>query len=146
MSTIAALLKEEISRIARKELRAETETLKKTNSRYRSEIAELKRRIADMERQVKALQKPARQATAAVVEQSDHGLRFSSEGLKKLRKRHGLSAAALGEIVGTSLQTIYNWESGKTRPPKEQVVKIAVLRKMSTRDVQQRLGIMRSAT
>ncbi|MCW5595578.1 MAG: helix-turn-helix domain-containing protein [Anaerolineales bacterium] len=146
MSTLAEFLKEEISRIARKELRAETNALKKTNSRYRSEIAELKRRVADTERQVQALQKLARPSLTSVVKQSDRGLRFSSEGLRKLRKRHGLSAAALGEIVGASLQTIYNWESGKTRPPKEQIVKIAVLRKMSTRDVQQRLGLMRSAT
>lgn len=146
MSTIAAFLKEEISRIARKELRTETNALKKTNSRYRSEIAELKRRVADMERQVKVLHKQVCPSMSSVVKQSDRELRFSSGGLKKLRKRHGLSAAALGKIVGASLQTIYNWESGKTRPPKEQIVKIAVLRKMSTRDVQQRLGLMRSAT
>lgn len=146
MSTLAAFLKEEISRIARMELRTATTALKKTNSRYRSEIAELKRRIKDLEGQVKVLQKLAHPSTPSVISQSDRELRFSPEGLKKLRKRHGLSAAALGEIVGTSLQTIYNWESGKTRPPKEQIVKIAVLRKMSTREVQQRLGLMRSAT
>jgi len=43
MANIASLLKSEISRIARKEVRAETQTLKKASAQYRSDIAALKR-------------------------------------------------------------------------------------------------------
>ena len=42
MSNIASLLKTEISRVARKEVRAETLGLKKAVSVYRAEIAALK--------------------------------------------------------------------------------------------------------
>lgn len=47
MANIASFLKSEISRIARKEIRAETETLKKASSQYRSDIAALKRRLVE---------------------------------------------------------------------------------------------------
>jgi DNA-binding transcriptional regulator YiaG len=146
MPNIATVLKEEISRITRKELRTETEVLKKANSRYRSEIAELKRRIAEMEKQLKAILKQGSQSkkVAAANAADDRQVRFSAAGLKKMRERHGLSAATLGEILGTSLQTIYNWETGKTRPPKEQIAKIAILRKMSKCEIQQGLAAMRA--
>ena len=53
MPDIASTLKAEISRIARKELRAETEPIKKAVAGYRKEIAALKRRIEALERQQK---------------------------------------------------------------------------------------------
>jgi hypothetical protein len=53
MPNIATVLKAEIARVARKELRGETEALKKSNSQYRSQIADLKRRIGALEKLVK---------------------------------------------------------------------------------------------
>ena len=53
MSNIASVLKEEISRIARKEIRRETASLKKSSTMYRSEIAALKRRVHELERQLR---------------------------------------------------------------------------------------------
>ncbi len=52
MPNFASLLKSEILRLARKGARAEIESLRKASSRYRSEIAELKRRIEQLERQL----------------------------------------------------------------------------------------------
>ena len=48
MSNIAAALKAEIIRLARRELRDETAKLKKASAHYRSDIAALKRRSAEM--------------------------------------------------------------------------------------------------
>ncbi len=52
MSAFANQLKSEISRLARKEIRAETQVLKKALTQHRSEIAALKRRIAGLESQI----------------------------------------------------------------------------------------------
>ena len=49
MSTFATQLKSEIGRIAKKEIRAETTALKKTNAQYRSDIAAMKRRLIELE-------------------------------------------------------------------------------------------------
>lgn len=63
MPNIAAAFKEEISRLARKELRANTASQKKAVAAYRSEIAALKRRMQTLERQVaKGSKQPRTQA------------------------------------------------------------------------------------
>ena len=52
MPNIAAVLKEEIARVARKELRGDTARFKKASAQYRSDIAALKRRITELEKQL----------------------------------------------------------------------------------------------
>jgi DNA-binding transcriptional regulator YiaG len=147
MANIATVLKLEITRLVRKELKAETESLKKANSRYRSEIAELKRRIVSLEQQLKAVERQNRKQSpvAGDAPEVENNVRFRADGLKKHRERLGLSAPALASILGVSPQTIYNWESGTSKPSKDQIVKIAILRKMGKREVQERMAAMNSA-
>ena len=57
MANIASILKAEISRVARKEVRAETLGLKKAVGAYRGEIAALKRRAQALELEVRRLRK-----------------------------------------------------------------------------------------
>lgn len=129
MSNIASVLKDEISRIARKELRAETEKLKKASTQYRSDIAALKKRTAALEQVVSRLQKAVvKNAPAPEVPESAPQLRFSAARLAAQRQKLGLSAANMGILLGVSGQTIYHWESGKTRPQKSQLVAIAAVR------------------
>jgi DNA-binding transcriptional regulator YiaG len=147
MANIAALLKQEITRIVRKELKTEADSLKKTSTRYRSEIAELKRRVASLEQQLKAAERHSRkQATQAVPAAAEPAgnIRFRADGLKKHRERLGLSAPVLASILGVSPQTIYNWESGTSKPSKQMVTNIATLRKMGKREFQERLATMKA--
>jgi len=58
-----------------------------------------------------------------------------TNGFKTLRQRLGLTAEAIGILLGVSAQTIYNWEAGNTRPRDEQMVRIVMLRGMGKRDV-----------
>lgn len=62
MSSFADQLKSEIARIARKEVRAETRALKKANAQYRTDIAALKRRLAEAERALARVAKGAGKA------------------------------------------------------------------------------------
>lgn len=147
MANLAALLKQEITRLIRKELKGETESLKKANSRYRAEIAELKRRVTGLEQQLKAAERQSRRQAPREVKANEAGsrVRFRADGLKKHRERLGLSAPVLASILGVSPQTIYNWEAGTSKPRQDQVVKIAILRKMGKREVQQRLALTRDS-
>ncbi len=144
MPNIASLLKEEIARISRKQSRSETEQLKKASAHYRSEIAQLKRRIQALEQQIKRLGKSSGRgapssAAAGDDEESGKQIRYSAKSLASQRKRLGLSAAALAKIIGVSALSIYKWESGNTRPRRKQIEAIAALRHMGRRDVQKRL-------
>ena len=135
MPNIASMLKQEIARVARREVRRETAAFKKASATYRSEIAALKRRAADLERQLRAAAKGTPAATRAANDESiPEGIRFSAKGLAGHRKRLGLSANDLGLLLGVSTQTIYNWESGKARPHRKFMPTLVALRSVGKRE------------
>lgn len=145
MSSFADQLKSEIARIARKELRAENKALKKSNAQYRADIAGLKRRLTELERAVARVVKGAGQSSgrgkaAAEDAPSAPGLRFRVTGFANLRKKLGLSAAEMGQLIGVSAQSIYHWETGKARPRASQLAAIAAVRKLGKREVTARLS------
>lgn len=145
MPNIASVFKEEIARLARKEVRSEVERLKKASVQHRSDIAGLKRQVALLEKQLSSLDKKTKN-TAEAEPASDETtrVRFSPKGLVKLRQRLGLSAADMGLLLEVSAQTVYNWETEKTRPRPQQLVAIARVRGMGKRQVKARLGELAS--
>ena len=145
MPNIASVLKDEVARLVRRQLRGETESLKKASSRYRSEIAALKRRIEALEKQISRLERMVpKKAAPSVDGESETKLRFKPQGVRAQRTRLGLSAAEMGALVGVSAQTIYNWEAGKSRPRAEQLAILAAVRKMGKREVKARLDQMQA--
>lgn len=141
MPNIASVLKDEIARVARKEMRTETQQLKKTSAHYRSDIAALKRRIAALEQLVGRLSKGSvNKAPSAAADQPANAFRFSASGLQAQRKRLGLSASEAALLLGVSDQSVYKWENGKTRPRASQFASIAALREMSKKEAGSRLA------
>ena len=144
MPNIASILKSEITRIARKEIRAEVEGLKKSVGGYRSGIATLKRRAQSLEQQVKRLEKSAPKPEASTLE-AGKAPRFSAKGLSKQRQRLELSADAVGVLVGASGQSVYNWEASKARPRDNHLPAIAALRTLSKRQAAEILAARKVA-
>lgn len=142
MPNIANLLKSEITRVARKEVRAQTKGLMQAVAPYRAQIAELKRRTRELELQVRRLGRATAKATAAApdAEPEERNLRFSAKGLAAQRKRLGLSAQAFGALIGASGQSVYKWEEGKTRPRAKNLPAIAALRTMGKKEAAARLA------
>lgn len=141
MSTFANQLKSEISRLAKKEVRAEIQALKKASVQYRSEIAALKKRVAGLEAQIK---RQAKGKAPALVKSSEDdvgkSLRFRVDGFAALRKKLGLSAAEMAKLLGVSAQSVYHWETGKSKPRASQLHAIAAVRKMGKKDVVAKLA------
>ena len=108
MPNIASILKEEIPHVARKEVRAAAQSLKKATSVHRSEIASLKRRVLTLKQASKRLAKPAvKNAALAIHEEASPSLRFSGKGLASQRQGLGLSAEDCGRLIGASGKSIY---------------------------------------
>ena len=144
MPNIASLLKTEIARVARKEVRADTLGLKKAIGVYRAEIAALKRRAQALELEHRRLSKAhAKVAPVAVRSQPAQKLRFTAKGLASQRRRLGLSALDCGLLVGASGQSIYNWEEGKARPQARHLSAIATLRTLGKKEAAARLASLR---
>ena len=144
MANIASLLKVEISRVARKEVRADTLGLKKAVGVYRSEIAALKRRAQALELELRRLSKAHAKAVPVKAQaQPAQKLRFTARGLASQRRRLGLSAQDCGLLVGASGQSIYNWEEGKARPRVRHLSAIAALRTLGKKQAAARLASLR---
>ena len=118
MADLAGALKEEIRRLARKEIKAETEATKQAVAQYRRDIASLKRQVKEQEKKIAFLEDQERQRIEepqASPEELEN-VRFSARSVKAQRSRLGLSAADYAKLIGVSPLTIYNWEKGEKLP------------------------------
>ena len=144
MTNLATLLKAEISRVARKELRSHLTALKKAVATHRTEIAALKRRAQAAETQVRRLTRASAKPAAAADDEAapSRQMRFSGSALKALRLRLNLSARECGILIGVSGLSIYHWEAGKARPRAKHMPAIAALRSMSKKQAAEKLATL----
>jgi len=144
MPDIATVLRNEISRLARKEVRQHVEPLRKSVTAMRRKLSGAQREIDDLQNKVKALEEQAaRQLTAPPGSPPKETIRFSPKWVAADRKRLGLSADDYGRLIGVSGQTIRGWESGKTRPQPERLTAWAALRGIGKREARRRLGLLK---
>jgi DNA-binding transcriptional regulator YiaG len=138
MPNLSALLKAEITRLARKEVRASIARLQKSAATCRSEIAALKRSAAALEQQLRralrSADRSAREDGAETAVEPGSKVRFSPKSLISQRRRLALSAADCGLLFGTTGQAIYNWESGRIRPRAKHLAAIAAMRKLGKKE------------
>jgi DNA-binding transcriptional regulator YiaG len=140
MANIGALLKAEITRLSRREIRKELAVLKKASVAARHHVAALKRQVAALESKAGQLAKRAQVASSSeIATLPNRPVRFVAKGLKSLRKRLGLSAAQMATLLGVSEQSVYNWETKKATPRKEQFAAIISLREIGKREAHARL-------
>jgi DNA-binding transcriptional regulator YiaG len=141
MPNIASILKAEITRVARKEVRTEVEALRKASTLHRASIAALRRQVDQLEKELRRAAKGSARAAAPAEDEADAAppRRFSAGRLASHREKLGLSAAAYGKLVGVTGQTIYKWEQGKARPRKAQLECLASVRGLSPREAAQQL-------
>ena len=156
MATLANALKEEINRLARKEVRQQIAETVKSAARSEREIAELKRQIQTLQQKPSATRTqdapkqpagkkaPSKKATAkrqggqAAGAQSARS-RFSAANLKASRERLGLSADNYGRLIGVSGLSIYNWEGGKAKPRESSIAALATIKGIGKREAAKRL-------
>ncbi len=143
MSTLVSALKHEITRLARKEVAAGTEVLRKASAQYRRDIASLKRQTNALSKQVEYLERQEKKRLSKRVPvTSAEGKRFSQRGLATHRKIVGLSGADYARLVGVSAQTIYSWEQGQSKPRVQQLAALLAVRDLGKREARKRLRLL----
>lgn len=140
MPNLSAIFKQEISRLSRKEIRRETQGLRKAATQHRKALALLKREASKLQREVARLERQVDgTASPPVSEGEADGIRFTAKGVHSNRARLGVSAADFGKLIGVSTQTVYKWEHGSARPRKRQLALLASLRGVGKQDAAARL-------
>ena len=145
MANLALVLKDEIRRLARKEVRNHISSTAKAISRYRHDIAMLRKRLQEQEKKIASLQANGRKSPAsgakmvAADQEEGESVRFSARSVRAQRARLGLSANDYAKLVGVTPLTIYNWESGKSRPRAAQMANLVAVRGIAKREALEKL-------
>ena len=155
MPNLATLLKEEISKIVRKEVQDQVRELQKTVREQRDALARLEKQSGPAK--AKAAAKPAaakptaakptaaeptaaepvakvRKAPAGTGDKRKQ-IRISPNTIKKHRRRLKLSQAELGELLNVSTNTVLRWEAGTSKPRSKHLPGLGQLRSMGLREV-----------
>lgn len=151
MPNIGIVLKQEIARLARKETRAQIESLKKSSALYRKEIAALRRQVSELAREVSRVRKSAAgaqvRAGAKPAEDAPSRTRVpNAKAVQSMRARLGLSVAELATLAGVSGQSVYNWERGSARPSGQPLAALVALRGVGKREARARLADLAAAS
>jgi DNA-binding XRE family transcriptional regulator len=128
MASFAAMLKEEITRLSRKEAKKLVEPVRKASAGYRHDIAALKREVAGLQRDLAALGRVTKKTVAA------------APAVDETKPTRFVSQNDFGTLAGVSGQSIYNWERGFSVPRKAQLATLASLRPLGKREAQERLA------
>lgn len=118
MSNLVSSLKSEIVRLSRKEAKAAVDPLRKPSSAARKAIADIKRRLADMEKELgrvgvvlsKVQSAQPCQPCSSESPASDVKMRITSRNVKTLRSRLGLTASAFARLLGVTTKWVYIYE------------------------------------
>ena len=145
MPNVVQVLKEEITRLARKEAKAAVSPLRRPSLRLRKDVAGLKRRTALLEQETKRLQallkKMDAEKPATSAPEAEKKAWISGKGIKSLRKRLGLSQAELAKLVGVTNNAVYLWERKPGMLKLRDTTKAALLsiRDIGAREARKRL-------
>ena len=147
MPNLAKVLKEEMQRLARKETKAATATLRRNNATLKRTIADHKSRIATLEREYLKLLSYMQKSREESVKASDEEIqksRITAKMIRGLRDKFGLSQAELALLLDVNRQTVYQWEHKEGRLGFRGHAKgrIIELRKLAVSEVASRLDTL----
>ena len=143
MPNVAAVLREEITRLAKKELKKTVDPVKRDNARLKRDVASLKRQVVNLTRDSKrVLGEVARLRKQAVDPQSEEvqSARFGPKLIAALRRRLKLSRESFAVIAGVSSNTVYLWEKGRNSPSSTARAKLLDLRSIGVREARRRVA------
>ena len=144
MPNLAVTFRQEITRLARREIRSQTQVLRKASAQFRRDIAGLKRSASKLQSEVARLERRlGKEAAPQIAEAEQTKIRFSAKSVVAQRSGLGISAADFGKLVGVTANTIYKWEHGTSRPRTAQLAAFAAILGLGKTEALARLEQMR---
>ena len=144
MPNIGVVLKDEIRRLAKREIRATVLPLKKKVAELTRTNATLKKKVPILEKAVAGLEKEAEARQLQAVregEKETQGVRIGPRSIAAQRKRLKLTRAEFGGLAGVSANTIYLWETGEVSPMEKRRAVLVGLRKLGAREARKLLAV-----
>lgn len=142
MGKVETALKEEIVRLARKEVRKSQAKTVEGVRRLKGSLAKLQTEVAALKRQLAGEQSKRRivSVTQGLAPAELKKSRLSPRLIKKLRKRLKVTQSELARLVGVSAGAVGFWEIGKSQPRAAMRARLVALRRAGRRDVRRLLA------
>lgn len=144
MPNVALVLKAEIARISRLEIKEHLISLHDSMVALKKTVSELKYRTAVLEsdnKRLLSLQKTVQELKPQTPQEIKGKVRLSSKGIRKLRTKLGLSQSAFADLLGVTSQAVYSMENkeGKLRLRPATLLNLLEVRKMGKREARKRI-------
>ena len=141
MGKVGSIIKSEIIRLAKRELRQvsiplgrDVRSLKNTVSQLRKSVLVLERFVA--QRQKESSKREIRlEASPEELKKS----RFSPRLIQSLRKKLRITQKELAVLAGVTVGAVHQWEMGKFQPKTVKKARLVALRKLTRSDVKKLL-------
>lgn len=149
MPNVAAVLKEEISRLARKETKSQLGPIKKSLAAERKTNASLRRELAAQRRLLAQVVATVKRQAKTVAAGSGKGAagaelvpagKWRKDTVRSTRRMLGVTQAQFAELVGVSQITISFWETGRSNPRAKQQASVLRVRAMGKEQALAQLG------
>ncbi len=141
MGKIETMIKSEIQRLARREIRSTFRPLKREVRGMRLKVSSLMKGFSSLNRITKEqVQRASEQFKLESSPDEIKIARFSPARIRALRLKKGLSQKELGMLIGVSLGTVVLWEKGKITPKAERKGALIALRKLKKREIRRVLA------
>jgi DNA-binding transcriptional regulator YiaG len=137
MARFEAIIKSEIVRLAKREVRKisvplsrDVRSLKNAASQLRKAVLTLQRITAQQQKQLEKGEMPLQAAPEEV-----KGSRFSPRLIRSLRGHLGITQKELALLTGVTVGAVHLWESGQFKPSEKKKAVMVALRKLGRREV-----------
>ena len=148
MPDVARVLREEVQRLAKRQVKAGLAPLKRDSTRLRKNVADLRRELTALARTNRELL--ARVTAVVATKETERAtakaatLRPTSKSLARLRRRLALTQVEFGRLLGVSGQAVLNWEGkgSRVRMRSANLSALAGIQKIGKREARQRLEKM----
>jgi DNA-binding transcriptional regulator YiaG len=141
MAKLDSILKFEITRLAKREVRSTFRPLRKEVWGMKLKLSNLIKNFTVLDRLAKEISKTKN--TEAKLESSPEEVkasRLTPERIAGLREKLGISQRELGNLTGATIGAVASWEKGKFKPRGEKKAALVALRKLRKRDVRKMLA------
>ncbi|MCX6348266.1 MAG: helix-turn-helix domain-containing protein [Candidatus Aureabacteria bacterium] len=145
MPNVMSVLREEIGRLSRKEMKKAVPVLRTRVAMLIRALAVQKRQFAGLNRKVVRLESLMAKAQPAVPAASPEEVkkaRISARLIKAQRRRLKISQQLFAKLLGVSPGAVRGWEQGRTSPRGSNIAAFVSVRRMKKREVYERLGIV----
>ena len=141
MGKVGSIIKSEIERLAKREVRQVSVPLGRDVRLLKNTVSQLRKSVLSLERFAAQKQKELskREIRLEVTPENLKKSRFSPRLIRSLRKKLKITQKELAILLGVTVGATHQWEIGKFTPKAEKKAALAALRKLRRSDVKRLL-------